>query len=134
MDDALRVRRFQRLANLLRDGQRLVQGDRALRDTIRERRALDEFHHQRADPVRVFEAVDVRDVRMVERGQHLRFAAEPREAVGVVRHLREQDLDRDLAMQVRIARPIDFAHAPGAQQGNDFVRAETSAGGERHPG
>ena len=35
-------------------------------------------------PVRVFEAVDVRDVGMVERRQHLRFAVEARQALRVV--------------------------------------------------
>ena len=43
-----------------------------------------------------------------------------------------QDLDRDLAIQFRIARAIDFAHASGAQSGEDFVRAEASAAVQAH--
>ncbi len=42
--------------------------------------------------------VDVRDVRMIERRQHLRFAAEAREAIRVVRDRRQQHLDRDVAV------------------------------------
>ena len=40
MDDALLVRGFERLGDLLRDRQRLVERNRALRDAIRERRRL----------------------------------------------------------------------------------------------
>ena len=48
MDDPLLVRRFERLGDLPRDRQRLVDRDRAARDPLREILALDEFHHERA--------------------------------------------------------------------------------------
>ena len=41
-----------------------------------------------------------------------------------------QDLERDVAIQLRVARAIDLAHAAGAEGGEDFVRAEARAGGE----
>ena len=44
-------------------------------------------------------------------------------------HLR-QNLDRDVAIEVRVARPIHFAHAAGSEGGDDFVRTEAGAGGE----
>ena len=66
MNDALLVRRFQCLGDLLGDGQCLVERNRPLRDTVRERRSLDQLHHERADTVALFEAVDLRDVRMVQ--------------------------------------------------------------------
>ncbi len=43
-----------------------------------------------------------------------------------------QDLQRDIAIELGVARAIDLAHAPFAEQGHDFVRADASAGGERH--
>ena len=49
MDDPLLVRRFERLGDLLRDRQRLVERDRAARDALRQVVALDQFHHERAD-------------------------------------------------------------------------------------
>ena len=59
MDDALLVRRFERLGDLLRDRQRFVERDRAARDALREIVALDQFHHERAVmPSAFFEAVD----------------------------------------------------------------------------
>ena len=48
MNDPLLVRRFERLGDLLRDRQRLVERDRAARDPLREVLALDELHHERA--------------------------------------------------------------------------------------
>ena len=36
------------------------------------------------DAAGVFEAVDLRDVRMIERREHLRFTTETREAIGIV--------------------------------------------------
>ena len=47
MDDALLVRRFERLRDLPRDRQRLVEGQRAARDPIGERVALDQLEDQR---------------------------------------------------------------------------------------
>ena len=48
MDDALLVRRFERLGDLLRDGQRLIDGNRPLRDAVGQRRSLDQLHDQSA--------------------------------------------------------------------------------------
>ena len=69
MDDALFVRRFQRFGNLPGDRQCLVERDRPLRDAVGERRAFDQLHHESADAVRPFEAIDLRDVGMIQRGE-----------------------------------------------------------------
>ena len=37
-------------------------------------------------------------------------------------------LDRDVAIQLRIARAIDLAHSPSAEGGEDFVRTDATAG------
>ena len=55
------------------------------RDPLRERLAFDELEHQRLEAVRLLEPVDRRDVRVVERRQHLRLALEPRQALGILR-------------------------------------------------
>ena len=75
-----------------------------------------------------FEAVDGGDVRMVQRREHLRFAAEPREPIGIVGERVGQDLDRDVAIQLRVARAIDLAHAARAE------RETISYGPRRVPG
>ena len=112
MDDALFVRGFQRFRDLLCDGQRLVEresggsafgGTRPTGDEVGERRSLDQFHHERAHAGGLFQAVDVRNVRVIQRGEHLRFAAEPREPIGIVRDGGQQDLDRDVAIQLGVS-------------------------------
>ena len=50
--------------------------------------------------------VDRGDVRMIQRRERLRLALEPRQAVGVRGERVRQDLDRDLATERRVRRPI----------------------------
>jgi hypothetical protein len=51
VDDALLVCRFERLDELSGDGQRFFDRHRPLCQAIRERRPLDELHHQRLHAV-----------------------------------------------------------------------------------
>ena len=41
-----------------------------------------------------------------------------------------QDFDRDVTIQLRVARPIDLAHAACADLGEDVVATEARAGSE----
>jgi hypothetical protein len=82
---------------------------------FRQRRPFHEFHHQGADAARFFQAVNCRDVRVVERSQHLRFAAKARQAFRVVAELSGQNLERHVAIQLGVAGAIDFAHATRAK-------------------
>ena len=65
MDNPLLVRGLQRFGDLRRNGEGLLDRDRPLRDPVGECRALDELHHQPSDAVRLFQAVNGRDVRVV---------------------------------------------------------------------
>jgi hypothetical protein len=51
---------------------------------------------------------------MIERGEQLGFAAEPREPFGIIGDLRRQHFERDVAMQSGVPRAVDLAHAAGA--------------------
>jgi hypothetical protein len=53
-----------------------------------------------------------------------------REAIGIIGNGVGKDCDRDIALQLRIPRQIDLAHPSSAERGEDFVRAEASAGRE----
>ena len=48
--------------------------------------------------------------------------------------LRREDLDRDVAVQLRVARAVDLAHPARAERREDLVGTETCSGGERHRG
>jgi hypothetical protein len=80
----------------------------------------------------IFDAMDLRDVRMIECRQELRFPAEPCEAIGIVGDGGQQDFDRDVTIQLRIAGAIDLAHPARADLGGDFIRAESGAGSQSH--
>jgi hypothetical protein len=58
----------------------------------------------------------------------LRFALEAREAIGVMTECFGQDFECDIAIEPRIARAIDLAHATHTDERDDFVRANTRAG------
>ena len=77
-----------------------------------------------------FEAVDRGDVRMIQRGEDFRFALETREPIGIGRERRRQDLDRDLALELRVGRPIHLPHAAFADRRGDVVDAEARAGSQ----
>ncbi len=162
--DALLVRDLERKGYLPRDAQRFVEGQtsagrggvrqaklargrrgRAGRlarrsvDDLRQRRALDQLHHQRVNHRsatcrrRVFEAVDLRDVGVVERREHVRLAPEPREPIGRVGNERRQHLQRDIAAELGVAGAVDLAHAPGPQVAEDFVWTQPSTNRQCHP-
>ena len=56
----------------------------------------------------------------------------PRAEGRVAGEVRRQDLDRDHAVQARVAGAVDLAHAPGAQRREDFVRTEPDSAVDRH--
>ena len=59
-------------------------------------------------------------------GEDLRFALEARLAIRIVRERIRQHLQRDVAIQPRVARAIDLAHTPFADRGSELVRTQAS--------
>ena len=64
MDDALLVRHFQGMGDLVGNRERLGERDRPTRDPPREILSLDELHDDGVDTLGVFQSVNDRDVRM----------------------------------------------------------------------
>ena len=83
MNDAAIVRGFQPIGNLCANTPRLVDSQRAARNELRDRWTFDELENEGRDPVRLFESVDLRDIRVVQGGKDLRLSLEPGEALGV---------------------------------------------------
>ena len=78
---------------------------------------------------RLFDAVHRGHVGMVQRGQELGFTLEAGDAIRIGGERVRQDLDRDLAAQLRVASTIDLAHSAGTKRGLNLVWAETGASG-----
>ena len=143
MNDPLVVRRFQRLGQLPGDRERIdipratarrrgAAVCTAPRDDLGQRRAIDELHDQRHRAASFLDAVDLRDVWMVQGREDLRFAFEPGQPFRVRREGRGKDLDGDAALKPVVARLVHLAHPAGAKQRVDVVGADAGPGGERH--
>ncbi len=82
--------------------------------------------------VDVFETIDGGDVRMIQRGEEVRFALKPGDPLGIVDEAVRDHLEGHLASELRVARAIHFAHPAGPEGGENLVRAEASAGRKTH--
>jgi hypothetical protein len=80
----------------------------------------------------VAEVEDREDVRVRQRGDGLRLAPETGQPLAITRDGRRQHLDRDVALQLRVPRPVHLAHPPGPERGDDLVRTEPCARNQRH--
>ena len=69
---------------------------------------------------------------MVEADEDLRFPLKPGEPVWICREGVGQDLQGDLAVELRVGDLPDLAHAPLAQERGDVVVPEAGAGTQRH--
>jgi hypothetical protein len=69
---------------------------------------------------------------MIQRGEDFGFALEPSHPFRVNAERLGQDLDSHIAIESRVARPIDFAHPASPKGGENLVRAESGASGQRH--
>ena len=132
MDDSLLVRRFERLGYLSRDGQGFIDSDGPLRNSIGERRSVHQLHHQRFEAVDVFQPVDVRNVWMIQRGQDLCLASKTGEAFRVSDEGIWEHLQRIVPFERSVMCPPDPTHATLADEGGDFIWADTGARADRH--
>ena len=72
----------------------------------------------------LLDAVDLGDVRMIQRGEGPCFTLEARATIRVVSEDRRQNLDGDLAVELDIARAMYLAHPACADQADDLVWPE----------
>src|ERR1700730_9007290 len=100
MYDALLVCGLERVGDLLRDRQGLIERYRTFRDEICERRPFDKFQHERVCAARIFEAVDCCDVSMIKGCQNLCFSFETRKAFRVECEAIRQNLQRDITIEL----------------------------------
>jgi hypothetical protein len=67
---------------------------------------------------------------MIEGREHFGFALKPREPICIARERGRQDLDRDLALEFYVGRPIDLSHPAFPDRRGDLVDAEARAGSQ----
>ena len=74
MDDPSFMGRVERVDDLSANGERVGNREGAPLNLFGQRLALDELKNQRTQTVEVFDAMNRRDVRMVQRREDARFA------------------------------------------------------------
>jgi hypothetical protein len=72
------------------------------------------------------------NVRMIQAGDGLRFLLEALAQCRIIGKMGWKNLDGNDAVQAGVARAVDFSHAACTERCKDFVRAQASAGRERH--
>ena len=136
MDHALAMSLVERVGNLNAVSERIGQGQRTPRETLRQRLALEVLHHQEVQVAVVRVSLsDVEygaDVRVAEGSQRLGLPLEPLLQRGVRRHVRWKDLDRDRPIQTRVVGLVDLTHPTCPEGSDDVVGAESSARRKQH--
>jgi hypothetical protein len=134
VDDARTVCLVERRGDLDRRRDRLVDRGGALGQPIRQRLALEKLHDEKRRAILLAHVVQRADVRMIELrdrpGLAIKALAELRIGCKGVR----ENLDRDRAIEPRVSGFVHLSHPTGADERQDFVWAEASAGEQWHQG
>ena len=69
---------------------------------------------------------------MRELGDDARFPIEALAELWIAGEALRQDFDRHRAIEARVTGSVDLAHPPCAKRAEDFIRAESGAGGKCH--
>ena len=103
---------------------------RATGESIRERFALEELHHEEGDPRLLTDIVARADVGVRQPRNRSRLTVEPLPELRIAGQVGGEDLDRDDAIEPRVSALVHLAHATLAKLRGDFVDAEACARGE----
>ena len=128
--DALPMGALERSRDLFADRQDLVERQTSALDPARQRLSLDELHDQVVGLLIVADVVERADVRIVQCRDGARFALEARPRLRIGGERRRQPLDRDRAVEPRVAPAIHLAHAARAEQTGELIGTEARARGD----
>ena len=133
VDNPFFVGDVEGLGDLPRDAQRVTNGKpralrlltRDIREGVGKRLPVHELENQEPDAFGFLEAIDRADVRMIQRGEHPRLPLEAREPLGVARECVRQEFDRDIALELRVARAVHLTHAARTEQGLHLIHTKS---------
>ena len=124
VDDALRMGCSQCIGDRSADLEDFRQGQPVGREDLVQALAFDQFHGEEADALVFLDRVHVDDVRVAEAGDGLRLALESFEAARIGGEIGGEDLQGDVAVQLRVAGAVDLTHPALADEGGDLVVGE----------
>ena len=114
----------ERVGDLDREAEGLIDRNRAAGDAVGERLAVEKLHHQKIALAIATDVVERADVRMIEARDRARLALQSRAELRVRGELGGEDFHRDVAPEARVDGAIDLAHATRADRADDLVRTE----------
>ena len=118
------MRVLQRLAHLRHDAQRLGGGEAPGLHRLAQVHAIDVFHQEKIEMLRAPKVEDADDVRMIQLRQHAALAIETLGEPRVARQLVGKEFQRHKAVQIRLTRLEDVAHAAAPDEFDDFKLRE----------
>ncbi len=121
MHDTSLVGVVQRPRHVRKQGGHLARRERTAAHPIGERPARHQPHRHPGRALLDPESVHRNDVGMLEPAGHARLLAEALGERGVVEELGRQDLERDVALERRVAGPVDGRHPAAAEGTEDAV-------------
>ena len=130
MHDALAVGGSKRIGDVERDVDTRRGIHRPTGQPLLKRLAFEKL--QRDERRIGADVINRADVGMAERRSRPRFPLEPRQRLGRHRDTGGQDLDRHHALEARVPGPVHFAHPASAEQRENLVGPEASAGSQGH--
>ena len=130
MHDAALVRGGESVGDFAGDAQNIFQRHRAVGGELAKIASFDELHGDVRDRIAAPDVVDRDDARMIQRRCRARFELEAAEMITARRQLGRENFQRDVALELRIARAINLAHAAGADRRDDLVRTDSRSRSE----
>jgi hypothetical protein len=133
VDDAGAVRLGKSLGDLDGEieqapgGQRLARGQE-----LPQRLSLHELHRDVERPLGFADVVDRQDVRVVQGRRRAGLLLEAEASRAILGDGLRQHLDRDLAAELRVPRPVHLAHPSRAERRDDLVRPQAGSGCDGH--
>jgi len=120
VQDAFVMGELERLTNLRHQHHGLLRGEPARLHRLAQVHAVNELHQQKEEPARLAEVIDRDDIRVVEPGQNPGLAVEAFGECGIGGQRLRQELERNQAVEPRLAGLEDDAHAALADDFQDF--------------
>jgi hypothetical protein len=131
--DALLVRGGERVGDLDRDLEGPGEGQGALLQSLGEGLAGQVLHDEVHPAALLADVVEGADVGVGDGRDRAGLVLEAGPRHGVGGHVGGQHLERHHALEAGVEGPVDLAHAPGADEPENLVRAETDARIQRAP-
>src|SRR5262245_56625968 len=107
MNDPALMSRLEPFSDLLRDAQSFIDRNRTTVQSVLQRFAFDQLHHNAACVIGFFKTVNLCDVGMMQACQDLSFMPESHDTIEIVREMIRQEPQRNVTLELGITRTKD---------------------------